>query len=69
MTCSPKTVVIECLPAKFPLNNFFAISGGAGHEYWAIPISGASHDDKLIKLPVDKIIRTLEKSLFKISNT
>ncbi len=61
----PQTVVIECVPAKFPLANFIFISAGVGHEYWSIPISGASHDDQFIQLPVDKIIRVLKKSLFK----
>ncbi|MBC8555969.1 MAG: glycosyltransferase family 61 protein [Candidatus Brocadiales bacterium] len=63
----PQTVVIECIPAMFPLINFFGISGAVGHKYWSLPISGASTDDQIIKLPLDKIIRTLKKSLCQLN--
>ncbi len=62
----PQTVVIECIPAMYPLVNHFSLSGAIGHEYWSVPISGVSSDSLIITMPLEKIIRTLKKSLFKI---
>ncbi len=56
----PETTVIEALSPQNPGNNFFNISGGLSHNYWAVPVTDASHYSKTIELPISKIMHILE---------
>ncbi len=65
----PQAVVIECIPAMYPLVNYSSLSAAVGHEYWSVPISGVSSDSPIINMPLDKIIRVLKNSLFESFTT